>query len=85
METAQADGMDSRGNGVQFPAQVIDFSLLDMVMTGIRLFKNFNDIPSAMAYIMGSDAEVIMRSGIASGGVLVCITTLHLRFYQKGL
>ena len=66
IETAQADGMDNRGNGVQFPAQAIDFSLLDMVMTGIRLFKNFNDNPPAMAYIWGSDAEMVMRSGIAS-------------------
>jgi len=68
METAQADGMDNRDNGVQFPAQAIDFSLLDIVMTEIRLVKNFNDIPSAMAYIWGSDADVITRSGIASGG-----------------
>jgi hypothetical protein len=43
METAQADGMDNRGNGLQFPAQAIDFSLFDMVMTGIGLFKkNFS-------------------------------------------
>ena len=43
METAQADGTDNRGNGVQFPAQAIDFSLFDMVMTGIGLFKkNFS-------------------------------------------
>jgi hypothetical protein len=40
MDTAQADGMDNRGNGVQFPAQARDFSLLDMVMAGIRFFNN---------------------------------------------
>jgi hypothetical protein len=28
------------GNGVQFPAQAIDFSLLDTVITEIKLFKN---------------------------------------------
>jgi len=68
MEPAQADAMDNRGNGVQFPAQAIGFSLLDMVMAGIRLFKNFTDTPSVMVYIWGSDAEVVMRSGIVSGG-----------------
>jgi hypothetical protein len=41
METAQADGKDNRCNGVQFPAQAIDFSLLDMVMTGIQNSKTF--------------------------------------------
>jgi len=68
METAQADGMDNRRNGVQFPAQVIDFSLLDMVITRIRLFKNFNDFPSATVYIWGSDAEMVKGRGITSGG-----------------
>jgi len=85
METALADGMDNRGNRVHFPAQAIDFSLLDMVMNGIRLLKNCNDIPSAMAYIWGSDVEVVMRSGNECGGVLVRIPTLHLRFSLKGL
>jgi hypothetical protein len=79
METAPADGKDNRGNGVQFPAQAIDFSLFDMAMTGIRLFKNFNDIPSAMAYIWGSDAEVVMREVVlqVAGRVLVCFGTFR--------
>ena len=69
---------------VQFPAQAIDFSLLDMVMNGSRLFKNINDIQSARAYIWGSEAELVMRSGTASGGALVCIPASHLRFFSEG-